>query len=120
GPAAGSTIFRTGHNCWAVTRADRAVVRIDASSYFRAVMGAALRARESIFIVGWDFHSRAQLLCDDETLEEDPRAPRQLGEFLNYVADRRRGLRIRVLVWDFPSIFGVEREFPFFYGSGLP
>jgi phospholipase D1/2 len=120
GPASGSTIFRTGHNCWAVTQADRVSVRIDSADYFRAFMVAALNARESLFILGWDFHSRAQLLCEGETLHEDPQAPRLLGDFLNYVAERRRGLRIRILIWDFPSIFGVEREFPFFYGTPVP
>ncbi|RYG86717.1 phospholipase, partial [bacterium] len=120
GNPTGGTLFRTGHNCWTVTRADAAAVRIDSSAYFRAFMRAALQARESLFIVGWDFHSRAQLLCEGETLEEDPAAPRLLGEFLNYLAERRRGLRIRVLIWDFPSVFGVEREFPFFYGTVMP
>ena len=103
-----------------MTRAESATVRIDASSYFRAFMVAALEARESILIVGWDFHSRTQLLCEGEMLPEDPAAPRFLGEFLNYVASRRRGLRIRILIWDFPSIFGVQREFPFFYGTAVP
>ena len=75
GPVAGSTIFRTGHNCWAVTRADRAVVRIDSSEYFRAFMYAALNARETLFIVGWDFHSRAQLLLTNpEKLAEQLQA----------------------------------------------
>jgi len=83
-------------------------------------MAAALAARDSILIVGWDFHSRTQLLCDGETLDEAPDAPTRLGDFLNYVAARRRGLRIRILIWDFPSVFGVEREFPFFYGTALP
>ncbi|MET0292261.1 MAG: VTT domain-containing protein [Steroidobacteraceae bacterium] len=120
GPAAGSTIFRTGRNCWTVTRAERAAVRIDSSNYFHAFMRAALEARESLFIVGWDFHSRAQLLCDDEILPEDPNAPRLLGDFLNYLVQRRRRLKVRVLVWDFPSIFGLQREFPFFYGTAVP
>lgn len=119
-PVAGSTLFRSGHNCWKITRADHTTVHIDASNYFRAFMRACLRARESILIVGWDFHSRTQLLSEGETLPEDPHAPRLLGEFLNYVATRRRGLRIRVLIWDFPSIFGIQREFPFFYGIALP
>ncbi len=103
-----------------MTRAESATVRIDSSSYFRAFMAAALTARESILVLGWDFHSRTQLLCEDETLDEDPAAPRLLGDFLNYVASRRRGLRIRILIWDFPSVFGIEREFPFFYGTAVP
>ena len=95
-------------------------VHIDAAEYFRAFMLAALQARHTLFIVGWDFHSRTTLLCEGETLPEDPAAPRLLGDFLNYIAARNRGLRIRILVWDFPTLFGAEREFPLFYGLGLP
>ncbi len=116
----GSSIFRTGHNCWTVTQSDDVAVRIDSSNYFQAFMRAALEARDSLFIVGWDFHSRAQLLGDGMTLPEEPGAPRLLGDFLNYLCERRRSLRIRVLIWDFPSVFGIEREFPFFYGTALP
>jgi phospholipase D1/2 len=103
-----------------VTRAEAATVHIDSCNYFRAFMRAALQARRQLTIVGWDFHSRTRLLCEDETLPEDPSAPRCLGDFLNHLATRRTGLRIRILVWDFPSLFGTEREFPFFYGTRLP
>ena len=90
----GSSIFRTGHNCWTVTQSDDVAVRIDSSNYFQAFMRAALEARDSLFIVGWDFHSRAQLLGDGMTLPEEPGAPRLLGDFLNYLCERRRSLRI--------------------------
>ena len=39
-----------------------------------------------------------------------------MGEFLNGLAHRRRRLAIRVLDWDYPMVFGTDREFPPVYG----
>jgi phospholipase D1/2 len=115
GLAAARTIFQPGRNCVAVTRADEVSLLVDSAAYYRDFMRSALLARESLLILGWDFHTRTPLLCADDVLSEDPRAPRQLGEFLDYLCRRRPQLRIRVLVWDFPTLFGTEREFPLFY-----
>ena len=41
-----------------------------------------------------------------------------LGEFLNYLVRRRRGLHVNVLNWDYPMVFGTDREFPPIYGLG--
>lgn len=116
GLAAVRTIFEPGRNCVAVTTADAATLLVDAAAYYREFMRSALLARHSIYILGWDFHTRTPLLCDDDALAEDPRAPRALGEFLNYLCKRRRRLRIYALIWDFPTLFGIKREFPLFYG----
>ena len=39
-----------------------------------------------------------------------------MGEFLNGLAHKRRRLAIRVLDWDYPMVFGTDREFPPVYG----
>ena len=44
--------------------------------------------------------------------------PALLGEFLNYLVRRRRGLHVHVLNWDYPMVFGTDREFPPTYGLG--
>ncbi len=41
-----------------------------------------------------------------------------LGDFLNYLVRRRRGLHVNVLNWDYPMVFGADREFPPLYGFG--
>ncbi len=109
-----TALFDPGRNCWAVTEARDVRLLIDGSAYFEAFMRAALLARHTLFVLGWDFHSQTKLLCGDEKLPEAPDAPGEIGAFLDFLARRRRGLHIRVLIWDFPTIFGVEREFPFF------
>ena len=44
--------------------------------------------------------------------------PAVLGEFLNYITRRRRGLHVYILNWDYPMVFGTDREFPPIYGLG--
>ncbi|HVK57074.1 MAG TPA: hypothetical protein VM532_18845, partial [Burkholderiales bacterium] len=54
-------ILAEGHNCWRISRADRAAFLVDGEDYFAAFADAALQAQESIIIVGWDFDSRTLL-----------------------------------------------------------
>jgi len=107
-------LFQPGRNCLSVARANRAALLIDGDAYFGAFMKAAEHAQRSIIIVGWDFDSRTRLTWD----ESASGVPVVLGDFLNFLARRRRGLRIHILDWDFPMVFGMDREFPPLYGTG--
>jgi phosphatidylserine/phosphatidylglycerophosphate/cardiolipin synthase-like enzyme/uncharacterized membrane protein YdjX (TVP38/TMEM64 family) len=109
------SLLRLGYNCWAIARAQRAAFIVDAKDYFEAFYRAALRARRSIVIVGWDFNSQTRL-HHDPVAKDGP--PALLGDFLNYLTRRRRGLRIHVLGWDYPVLFARDRELPPFYGLG--
>lgn len=108
------SLFRPGHNCYRTARAERVALLVDGDEYFRAFVQAAERAQHSIVIVGWDFNGRTELAWDDGAGGR----PLVLGDFLNHLARRRRGLSISILDWDFPMIFGVDREFPPLYGAG--
>ena len=111
------SLFEPGRNCMAVVEAKRAAVLVDAEDYFRAFRAACLRARESIVILGWDFNSQTCLdfdKCEDGTQVPPP----LLGDFLNYLVKRRRGLRIHVLNWDYPMVFSSNRELRPIYGLG--
>jgi len=44
--------------------------------------------------------------------------PALLGEFLNWLVQRRHSLHVHVLNWDYPMVFGTDREFPPLYGFG--
>lgn len=87
---------------------------VDAENYFSAFAEAALHATRSIIVLAWDFDSRTRLRCDEK--EREP--PATLGPFLNYLAARRRDLHIHVLDWDYPMVYGTDRELPPFYGLG--
>lgn len=105
------SIFELKRNCCAITHADRVACIVDAEAYFSAFVQAARLAQQSIVILAWDFNSRTPLAFDDTgtpTL--------LLGDFLNDLARRRRGLHIHVLDWDYPMIFGTDREFSPVYG----
>lgn len=112
-PAHNATLFQPGRNCWRVEHARQAALIVDGEDYFRAFVEAARKAKRSILITGWDFHSRTRLICrgpNDCDLE--------LGEFLNDLVRRNRHLHIHVLIWDYPVIFGLDREWAPFYGLG--
>ncbi len=110
-----ASLLRPGYNCWSVAHARRVALLIDADAYYRAFYQAALRARRSITILAWDFNSQTQLHFDPVP-KGGP--PAQVGEFLNYLVRRRRGLNIHVLNWDYPMVFGADRELPPLYGFG--
>jgi phosphatidylserine/phosphatidylglycerophosphate/cardiolipin synthase-like enzyme/uncharacterized membrane protein YdjX (TVP38/TMEM64 family) len=105
------SILRLDRNCCAITHTDRVKVLVDAEDYFAAFAAACERAERSIVILGWDFDSRTPLRFDDRG-----QASVCLGDFLNDLCHRRRALRIRILDWDYPMIFGRDREFPPLYG----
>lgn len=114
-PPAAGTLLRPGYNCWTIARAERVSLLVDAAAYFRAFHEATLRAQRSILILGWDFNSQTRLHFDPV---EDDGPPALLGEFLNYLVHRRHGLNVHVLNWDYPMVFGTDREFPPLYGFG--
>jgi phospholipase D1/2 len=108
-----SRFFLPGINCQTAARARRAALLVDGAAYFDAFVRTALRARQSIVIVGWDFHSATPLQAPQNV-------PGRLGEFLNWLARRRRNLRISVLTWDCPLVFSKGRESQFTRSSWRP
>jgi len=127
-----ASILHAGRNCAEVAHARRVKLLVEGEAYFKAFVLAAERARERIFILSWDFDSRIPL---DPDAKERPASltgrilhplrgraggapPVALGDFLNFLVRRRRGLHVHVLAWDYPMIFGTDREFPPTYGLG--
>ncbi len=111
--ARSTSLFEAGRNCWRIEAADRAAFLVDADAYFKAFVAAARKAQRSILITGWDFHSRTRLLCEDERGRE-----LELGKFLNDLVRKKRALQIHILIWDYPMIFGLDREWAPIYGFG--
>lgn len=104
-------LFELNTNCCALGRTGRVALLVDGANYYRAFVAAARNARHSIMIVGWDFDSRTAL-----SIDASGRPTSTLGHFLNELARSRRGLHIRVLEWDYPMIFGADRELSPIYG----
>ncbi len=100
-------VLRPGETCWRIETADRCAVLIDGEAYFRAFKKAALAARHSILIVGWDVNSQLQLEFPEKAMAD---VPNRLGPFLTHLLERCPDLGIHVLHWDSPLLFKFDRE----------
>lgn len=106
-PILSAPILKQGHNAWRVARAPRAAVLSDGATYFGALRSAMLRARQSIQVVGWDIDSRTRLVG---TAPPTDGLPEELGAFLAALVERRPGLSVKLLLWDYSVLYSLERE----------
>lgn len=101
-------VLKEGDSCWRIAHADRASVLIDGAAYYGALRASLLKARRSVFILGWDVDSRTRLVgCPGEA---DDGLPEQLAPFLTALAARHPELKIHILLWDYSMIFALSRE----------
>ena len=103
-----SKILRPGINVWKIERASRAAPLIDGAEFFRAVRESLLKAQRSVFLLGWDFHSR--MLLVGESGKTDDGYPAELALFLTALIEERPRLHVHVLLWDFAVLYAGERE----------
>lgn len=96
-----------GRTVWRLEPCCRAAVLIDGASFFGAVRSALLAARHGIFVIGWDIDSRTELVGESQP---DDGLPTAFGPFLAGLVARRPELRIRLLLWDYPLLYALERE----------
>ncbi len=101
-------VLEEGCTVWRKAPARRAAVLVDGDAYFPAVRSAMLKAKHSIFIVGWDVDSRTRLAPMRDPATES--APDRLGELLAWIAKENPDIRIHVLLWDYSVLFALERE----------
>ncbi len=105
-----------GRNCWRVERAEKFRCVQDGEEYFRLVRGAILRARRSVFILGWDVLAAVDLLpgAGNDTASDDiasnQTAPTRLAQLLDFVVRRNRKLHVYVLIWDYAALYALERD----------
>ncbi len=103
-----SSFLVEGDTCWRKVHAPRAAVLIDAAEYFGALRESLLRAERSIFILGWELHSRTCLRGDDDGQERS--STTALGKLLRRMLRHKRELEIRILLWDHSLFFAAQRE----------
>jgi len=94
-----------GRNCWRVERARRFACLADGDAYFRALHAAISAARRSVFVLGWDFDSRVELLRPAPDGE-----PVRFADFLEGLVRARRDLEVFVLTWDYAAVYALERD----------
>lgn len=105
GPSA-HPIVQPGMNCWRVERADRFYCVQDAAEYFRLVRDALLRARQTVFILGWDIFPAVDLLPGADPSD----VPTRLDHLLAFIAHKRPHLRCYILIWDYAALYTLERD----------
>jgi phosphatidylserine/phosphatidylglycerophosphate/cardiolipin synthase-like enzyme len=95
-----------GRNCWRIERSSRTKVVQDAAEYFELVRLAVLRARRSVFVLGWDILANLDLVPGGAADGQ----PTCLAPLLNHIVRQRRGLECFVLVWDHSALYALERD----------
>ena len=101
-------VLQVGVNAWRIERATRAAVLVDGAAYFGAVREALCHAQRSVFIMGWDFHSRMRLVGEAGDADDD--YPVELAPFLTSLVNERPELHVHLLLWDFAMLYAGERE----------
>lgn len=96
---------------WRYARATRAHVVIDAADYFDLMQEAMLKARQRIFLIGWDFDSRIRLGSGRRwwNLPRTRHFPARLGAFIVWLVNRAPGLEVRLLKWNLGALKFVLR-----------
>lgn len=97
---------------WRYAKASRAIVVVDADRYFALISEAMLKARQRIFLIGWDFDTRIHLGGGRPTGNDEDgqqRYPTRLGSFIVWLVKRRRGVDVRVLKWNFGFLKSLFR-----------
>ena len=87
-------LLEQGRTCWRLERATRAAMLIDSKAYFEAAKAAMLKARRTIWLLGWTFDPRTRLEPSGGSDRTD-----EMGHFIKRLAASRPELDVRVLVW---------------------
>jgi len=96
-PAVPGGIIRTGRNAWRSGKASKVAFLVDGAAYFSALDQALRQARQTIWIVGWDFNPDIRL--------RPKQSSETLGELLLSLADENPALQIRILVWGMGPVY---------------
>lgn len=100
------TLFFPGVNCHMTDEASHARLLVDCANYYRALHQALMKAKRSIFVLGWDIDSRIRLVrgeeCDPETC--------RMFDLVQHLATHNPELQIYLNRWDYSLIMANDRE----------
>lgn len=101
-------IFRPGVNCWRVEKADYLSIVVDYGNYYRDLRESIIKARHSIFILGWDIDSRIELLRGEDAEHED--IPVIFYDLICWKARHNPEVQIYLNKWNHSIFFSRQRE----------
>ena len=97
-PDAPTRIIRVGDNAWQSVRSGNLALLVDGENYYQRLEEVLTLARQTIWIVGWDFNPEIRLR------PADPASP-QLGPLLRSLVDANPALEVRILAWGMGQIY---------------
>ena len=109
--ASARRILVPGKSSFAAPRAEACGLLVDARDYYVAFYRAALAARHTILITGWQFDRGVKLLRGSDVALAKPMGGEvRFLAFLDQLCKRRPGLHVYILAWDFHIVLALERE----------
>lgn len=99
-------VLKAGRNCWRIGPINSGKFLIDGQAYFNDIEKHLHLAKDSIFIIGWDFDSRIFLS------EKSKQKNLPLGRLLEKLCEKNPRLDIYILIWD-PIYFYAFNRQPF-------
>src|SRR5689334_9849724 len=100
----GRGVLELGRNTWKAGKPDTAGILVDAAAYYQAFYEAALQAKRTIILSGWQFDRGVPLLRGDAV---PPGAEVRLLAFLNRLCQQKPELQVFILAWDFHLVFSL-------------
>lgn len=92
------SIIRHGRNAWRTAVADKAAFLVDGADYYRRLEQVILKAKRSIFIIGWDFNP-------DILLRPGEADSPTIGALLRSRVEHEPELEVRILVWGMGPVY---------------
>lgn len=104
-----SSKFDPQIGCRASIQASHAAIAIDCANYYRALHEAIIRARHSIFVVGWDIDSRIKLLRGEHLRQTD--YPARFFALMQWKARKCPNVNIYLNGWDYSIFMAKHRDY---------
>ena len=103
-----TNLYRIGDNCWDTGVAEKAALLIDCASYYRVLYHALCKAKQSIFVLGWDIDGRIELLRGEEAKNKE--IPVGFADLIRWKAKHNPDLKVYLNRWNYSIFFTRERE----------
>ena len=101
-------VLKPGKNCWRIEKASYASIIVDYANYYRDLHKSICKAKESLFILGWDIDGRIELLRGKD--KENCPAPSCLFELIKWKMEQNPDFKVYLNKWDYSIFFAKERE----------
>jgi phosphatidylserine/phosphatidylglycerophosphate/cardiolipin synthase-like enzyme/uncharacterized membrane protein YdjX (TVP38/TMEM64 family) len=101
-------LFHAGRNCWRVEKATYVSMIVDYGNYYRDLRESIIKAKHSIFILGWDIDSRIELLRGKDAINAT--APVRFFDLICWKAKKDPHVQIYLNKWNYSIFFFQQRE----------